>query len=101
MVLVPKKAVLFFGQQSLKEGLPLDDASDVGFCLVGPVNWAGREAQVETMVSSVQEGCQAIADAIKGNRTMAQGTRMPQRNNEDKLNPHSSLQHQRVDARVR
>ena len=31
---------------------------DVGFCLGSPVNWAGREAQVEATVSTVQEGCE-------------------------------------------
>ena len=30
---------------------------DVGFHLGSPVNWAGREAQVEMMVSTVWKGC--------------------------------------------
>ena len=42
VILVPRKAILFFGQWLLKEGLPLGDARDVGFHLAGPVNWAGR-----------------------------------------------------------
>ena len=53
----------------LKEGLSLDDVKDVGFCLVGPVNWAGREAQVEKTVGTVQEGHQTIADGVVGKRT--------------------------------
>ena len=64
VVLAAGEAILFFGQQLLKEGLPLGDARDVGFCLGSPVNCAGREAQVEMMVSTVQEGHWAIADTI-------------------------------------
>ena len=44
VVLAPREAVFFFGWWLLKEGLPLHDTRDVGFCLAGPVNWAGREA---------------------------------------------------------
>ena len=58
----------------LKEGLPLGDTRDVGFSLASPVNLAGREAQVEMVVSTVQEDCQATADAIVEKRTM---TRWP------------------------
>ena len=76
MVLAPGGVILFFGWWSLKEGLPLVDTRDVGFHLVNPVNWAGREAQV------VQEGCWAIADTIKERRTRA---RTPLRNNKGKL----------------
>ena len=68
VVLAPGEAILFLDDNCL-EGLPLDDARDVGFCLGGPVNWEGREAEVEMMVSTVQEGCWAIADAILGKRT--------------------------------
>ena len=39
---------------------------DVGFYLGSPVNWARREAQVEMMVSTVEEGHQAITDTICG-----------------------------------
>ena len=61
----------------LKERLSLGDARDVGFCLGGPVNWAGREAQGEKMVITVQEGCQAIADAVVEKKTMARGPGQP------------------------
>ena len=64
VVLAPGEVILFFGWQLLKEGLPLGDPRDVGFCLAGPVNWARKEVQVEMMVSTAQEGCWAIADAI-------------------------------------
>ena len=69
VVLATGETILFFGQQSLKEGLPLGDARDVGFHLGGPVNWARTEAQVKMMVSTVQEGHWAITDAIKEMKT--------------------------------
>ena len=65
VVLASGEAILFF-RWLLQEGLPLGDARDVGFCLASTVNWSGRGAQVETMVSTVQEGNGAIADAIMG-----------------------------------
>ena len=77
VVLAPREVILLFGWWSLKEGLPLGDTRDVGFCLGGPVNWAGREAQEEMTVSTVQEGCQAITDAIMEKRTKARGPGCP------------------------
>ena len=71
--LAPGEAIFLFGQWLLKEGLPLGNARDVGFSLTGPINWAGREAQVETMVSTVQEGHQATADAVVEKRIKARG----------------------------
>ena len=73
VVLTPGEAILFFRRWSLKEGLPLSNAREVGFSLASPVNWAGREAQVELMVSTVQEGCRAITDAFVEKRTKASG----------------------------
>ena len=64
VVLAPIEVVLFFGWQLLGERLPLDEVRDFGFHLGGPVNWAGSEAQVEMMVSTVQEGHQDITDTI-------------------------------------
>ena len=48
----------------ITQRLPLGDTMDDGFHLGGPVNWAGGEVQVEMMVNTVQEGCQAIVDTI-------------------------------------
>ena len=86
VVLALREAILFFGWWSLKEGIPLGDPRDVGFNLASPVNWARREAQVEMMVSTVQEGHQAIADAIMEKTTKARG---PPRNNNDKPDPYN------------
>ena len=77
VVLAPGEAILFFGKWSLNEGLPLGDARDVGFCLAGLVNRARREAQVETMISTVQEGHWAFANAIMEKRTKARGPGCP------------------------
>ena len=56
----------------------LGNARDVGFSLASPINWVGREAQVETMVSTVQEGHLAIADAIVEKITKARRPGHPQ-----------------------
>ena len=50
VVLAPGEAILFFGRQSLKEELPLRNTRDVGFSLMGPINWASRTAHVEATI---------------------------------------------------
>ena len=64
MILAPEEAILFFGRQSLKEGLPHGRARGVAFYVAGPVIWAGRQAQVRITINTVQVGHQAIADAV-------------------------------------
>ena len=56
VILAPGEAILFFGRQLCKEGLPFGSARDIRFSLTGSVNWAGRLAQVEATVNTVQEG---------------------------------------------
>ena len=73
IVLAPGEAFLFFGRWSLKEGLPLGNARDVGFSLMGPINWTGRTAHVEATINTVQEGFQTTADAVVKKRTKARG----------------------------
>ena len=73
VVLAPGEAILFFGWWSLKEGLPLGNSRDVRFSLTGPVNGAGRTAQVEATANTVQEGLQATVDAVVEKRTKARG----------------------------
>ena len=77
VVLASGEVVLFFGRQSLKEGLPLGNTRDVGFSLMDPINWAGRSAHVETTINTLQEGCKDIADAVVENRTKARGPGHP------------------------
>ena len=64
VILAPGEAILFFGRQLHKEGLPFGSARDVRFRLKGSVNWAERLPQVEATVNTVQEGHQAIADTV-------------------------------------
>ena len=78
VVLAPEETILFFGRQSLKEGLPHRKARDVAFRKVGPVIWAGRQAQLKMTVNMVQEGHQAIADAVVEKRRKAGGLGCPQ-----------------------
>ena len=73
VVLGPGGAILFFAWQSHKEGLPLEGARDVGFSLMGPTSWAGRAAQVEATVSTVQDGSHATTEAVIEKRTKAWG----------------------------
>ena len=77
VVLAPGETILFFGQWSLKEGIPLRNARDVEFSFTGPVNWAGRTAQVEATVNTVQEGYWTIADTVVEKRTKARGQETP------------------------
>ena len=64
VVLAPREAILFFTWWFHKEVLYLGDTRDVGFHLGIPVNWTRREAQVEMMVSTVQEGHQTITQTV-------------------------------------
>ena len=73
------EAILFFGWQSCKEGLPLGYARDVGFSLMGLISWAGRTAEVVATVNTVQEGHQAISEAVVEKRTKARGPGHPHR----------------------
>ena len=57
--------------------LVIGNTRDDGFSLASWVNWAGREAQVERMVSTVQEGHWTIADATVEKRTKARGQNSP------------------------
>ena len=40
---------------------------------MGPINWAGRTAQIEVTLNTVQEGHPAISDAVVEKRTKARG----------------------------
>ena len=85
VVLAPGEAILFFGRWSLKEGLPHRKTRDVAFSIAGPVTWGRRQAQVKMTVNMVQEGCQAIAEAVAEKRMKAQGPGSPwgkKRNNQ-------------------
>ena len=78
MVLALGEAILFFGRCLHKEGLPFGSARDIRFTLTGPVNWAGRLAQVEATVNIVQKGHWAIVDTVMEKRMKARGPGHPQ-----------------------
>ena len=57
----------------------MGNARDIRFSLTGPVDWAGKPVQIEVTVNAVQEGCQAIADAVvEKRRTKAREPGCPQ-----------------------
>ena len=73
VALAPGEAILSFGRQCQKEGLPYMSARDVEFSLTGPVNWARRTAQVEATANTVQEGHWVIADDVMEKKMKARG----------------------------
>ena len=50
---------------------------DVGFSMTGPVNWASKAGQLEVTVNALQEGHQAIVEAVVEKRTKARGPGCP------------------------
>ena len=77
MVLAPGETILFFGWWSFKEGLSLGGTRDIGFSLMGPTSWAGKAAQVEMTVSTVQEDCHVIVEAVIEKRSKARSPGHP------------------------
>ena len=77
VVLALGEAVLFFGRHLYKKGFLYRNAKDVELGLRGPVNSAGRTAQVEVTVNTIQEGSRAIADAIMEKEMIARGPGHP------------------------
>ena len=77
VVLAPGEAV-FFWMTIAQRGVPLGNTRNVGFHLAGPGNWAGREAQVGMMVSTVQDVHWAIAYAVVEKKTIARQPGCPQ-----------------------
>ena len=78
VVLAEGEAILFFERWSHKEGLSYTSAGHVWFSLTGPVTWAGRTVQVEATANMVQEGLQAIADAVMEKKMMVRRVGHPQ-----------------------
>ena len=71
VVLAPEETILFFERWSHKEGFPYTSARVMVFSVTGPVNWAGWTVQVEVTTNMVQEGHQAIEDAVMEKRVKA------------------------------
>ena len=64
MVLSPGESILFFSRCFRNEALPYHRARNVEFGLGGPLNWARRPAQIDTLRETVQEGCCTIIKAV-------------------------------------
>ena len=60
----PGWTILFYGRQSLGEGLSLDEAQDTTFTLSGAISWVGKQAQLNANVVSLWESQWLIAQAI-------------------------------------
>ena len=78
VVLSPGEAILLFSRHSSNEGLPCSKARDVAFGLGGPFNWAGRPAQMEASMKSVQDDHCAIIEAVVERRTKTREPGHPQ-----------------------
>ena len=52
----PGKAILFYGRQSLGEGMSLGKARDDAFILTGAGTWVGKPAYLATDPLTIQEG---------------------------------------------
>ena len=52
----PTRAVLFYGRQSLGEGLILDKVTDAAFTLTGAGTWVGKSANLAANPLTIWEG---------------------------------------------
>ena len=60
----PGWAILFYGQQSLGEGLSLGEVRDTAFTLSGAISWVGKQAQLSAIPVSLGDAWQLITQAI-------------------------------------
>ena len=70
------RAALFYGRQSMGEGLRLGEARDA-FTLTGAGTWVGKPAYLATDPLTIQEGQQTIAQAIAEHLTEVRGPGQP------------------------
>ena len=73
-VLSPREAILFFGRHSRNEGPSYSRARDIEFSLGGLFNWAGRPAQMEASMKTIQDGCCGIVEAVVEKKMKARGS---------------------------
>ena len=60
----PGRAILFYGQQSLGEGLSLGEVRDTTVTLSGVITWVGKQAQLKAKPVNLGDGRQLITQAI-------------------------------------
>ena len=73
----PGWAILFYGWQSLGEGLSLGEAGDTVFTISGAIVWVGKQAQLSAKPVSLGDGWQLITQAIMGGHTEPRGPGHP------------------------
>ena len=73
----PGKAVLFYGRCTLGEGLTTDKARDATFLITEASTWVGKPAYLSANPMTIQEGRQAIAQAITNCHIKARGLGHP------------------------
>ena len=73
----PGRAVLFYGRHSMGEGLTADETRDATFLLLGAGIWVGKLAYLTTDPLTIQEGWQAIAQAVMDCWVRARGLGCP------------------------
>ena len=77
MVTGPGRAALFYGRHSLGEGLTTDEVRDATFLLTRVGVWVGKPAYIATNPMAIQEGSQAITQAITDHHKKARGLGHP------------------------
>ena len=77
VVTSPSWPTLFYGQQSLGEGLRLGEKRDASFTLSGPICWVGKQALLSANLVSLGEGWQLITQAITKRCTEPRGPGCP------------------------
>ena len=73
VVLALGETIVFFRRCLHNEGLFYSDAQNIEHGLTGSVTWAGRTAQVDVTVNTIQESHKAIAETILETKTKARG----------------------------
>ena len=73
----PGWAILFYGQQSLGEGLSLGEVQDATFMLSGATSWVGKQAQLSAKSVSLGDGQWLIAQAITEGHIKPRGPGCP------------------------
>ena len=77
VVTSPAQAILFYGQQSLGNGLSLGEMQDATFTLSEVISWVGKQAQLNTNLVSLDGSWWLITQAITKQCIEPRGPRCP------------------------
>ena len=77
IVIGPGWAILFYGWQSLGEGLSLGEVQDAMISLSGTISGVDKEAQLSAKPASLGDGQQLIAQAITEGHIKPMGSYHP------------------------